>query len=458
MYKQLGLICFVLPFSLMANTSSISSTKALYDGNILVLSGNVELDHSLGKMQSGAARLEKEEPDAPFSSIHLSKGVRIALKTSSEISCESADLDFKSLIGKLFPKSGERIYFSHLTKTPFSLSSKTAEVEFTKLAEDIKVAKIKATDNVHIQYGTDFVLSADHAVYSEEEAPCISAYSHCVLSHSEDRVESEKMEFFPQTSETMLHSPKGNLKHSIFSGSHDIVFSCNHLTWQDLSHSLLLQGDVWIQDKELGDIRCDEEIELQQKQVDGKWILNTIVAKGKTQLNYQLAADFPHFLICYGTLRLDHERLVLTLEKSPDKPIEYYHDEMKMQADQAQMDYTQESGVIHPKELLLSGNVRLTTETDTETTRCAIADRFSYFPEEDKIVLSSTQGKNVLFWDSQKDLSISATEVHILRLPEGTNIKGVGNVRFAFSTLENSILKKLFPFYKSRGELDESSH
>lgn len=458
-YSFLGLLFFTLPLHLLANTSSISSTKALYNGNVLVLSGNVDLEHSLGKIHSGAARLEKEEADAPFSSIHLSQGVLISLKTEGEISCESANFDFKSLTGNFFPKNGEKISFSsQLTKTPFSLSSKTAEVEFTKVAEEIKIARIKAKDGVYLQYGPHFVLSADYALYAEEkEIPCISASSHCILSHCEDQVASEKIEFFPQASQAILYSPKGTLKHSIFSENHEIAFSCNHLTWQDSDHSLILQGNIWIKDQELGDIRCDEEIQLQQKQVAGKWILHTITAKGKTQFNYQLPADFPHFLICQGMVKLDHDRLALTLERSPDHPIEYYHDGMKMEADQAQMDYEQEADTFHPKKLLLSGNVCLTTETDAETSRCAIADQFVYFPAEDKIILSSQNGKNVLFWDSQKDLSISANEVHILRSDEGTNIKGVGNVRFAFSTAENAILKKLFPFYKSHGELDESS-
>ncbi len=68
------------------------------------------------------------------------------------------------------------------------------------------------------------------------------------------------------------------------------------------------------------------------------------------------------------------------------------------------------------------------------------------------MVLSSKTGSNVLFWDKEQQLSISAREVHIARVDKKETIKGVGNVRFSFSSTESDLLKKLFPFYKGESE------
>ena len=82
--------------------------------------------------------------------------------------------------------------------------------------------------------------------------------------------------------------------------------------------------------------------------------------------------------------------------------------------------------------------------------RCAVADQFAYYPETETMILSAQNGESVLFWDDTQQLSISAREVHLSRDEKGENIKGVGNVRFAFSTIENELLKKLFPFYQPK--------
>ena len=447
-YAILSLL-FPMLLSAEITTSSISSKKASYDGNALVLSGEVELEHALGHLQSGSARLTREAEGSPFTSILLRDDVRITLKNQGEIHCAQADFDFNDLKGKLLPARGEMIEFFNLQAEPISLLSKEAEIEFTETNSTLKVAKIKACKSVQVQYGDDFLLTAESATFSNTKTPYVWASPNCVLTHFDDQIEAERIEILPCSSKMILSSPSGSLSPSAFSENESMQFSCNQLVWERAPQTLTLKGNVQVKDSGIGDLFCEDEVEIGQKEVGEKWTLSHISAKGKTSLQYKLDADFEHLLVCYGQMQLDQDRLVLTLESPMGQPLEYFHDTMKLTADHAQLKYAQEGGFIHPEKLLLQGNIQLAATGDTS--RCAVADQFAYFPKEKKIVLSTKQDSPVLFWDAEQKLSISAKEIHITRSEKGENVKGVGNVRFAFSSMENTLLKKLFPFYQLGG-------
>src|ERR1700722_12401504 len=95
----------------LPDSGTLSSSDASYDGNSLVLTGHVVLDHGLGKMTAEEASLERQEAgkDFPFSLIHLRKDVLLALKSSAEISCGSALLDFAALKGELSPSENGKV-------------------------------------------------------------------------------------------------------------------------------------------------------------------------------------------------------------------------------------------------------------------------------------------------------------------------------------------------------------
>jgi hypothetical protein len=100
----------------VVDSGTISSEGASYDGNALILKGQVLLDHGLGKMQAEEAILQKQEvgKDFPFSLIHLEKEVVLKLSQNGELKCEKADLDFGSLKGML--TSSRRVTYTDVLK------------------------------------------------------------------------------------------------------------------------------------------------------------------------------------------------------------------------------------------------------------------------------------------------------------------------------------------------------
>ncbi len=71
---------------------TISSSDASYDGDALILKGQVLLDHGMGTTQAEEAILQKQEigKDFPFSLIHLEKDVVLKLNQNGELKCEKS--------------------------------------------------------------------------------------------------------------------------------------------------------------------------------------------------------------------------------------------------------------------------------------------------------------------------------------------------------------------------------
>ena len=73
-----------------------------------------------------------------------------------------------------------------------------------------------------------------------------------------------------------------------------------------------------------------------------------------------------------------------------------------------------------------------------------MADRLTYCPETQTIILSALPKKRVLFQDEEQNLTMSAQEIHLVQDPGTGKIqaKGIGNVQFTLSSEENNLLKK----------------
>lgn len=352
------LLFLLLPVFLMSeNASSVSSREASYNGNTLTLQGNVEVDHALGKMCAGFAKMIRENKNTPFSFIQLKNDVTIDLHKRGEIHCETANLDFTSLIGTLFPKIGDTIHFTNVfafqDNAPLSIESDNAEIKFLKEDQKIYITEASVKDHVVIQFTKDISLTTNQATFQGEkngdQCTRISTDSPCHITHFADNIDAQKVIFYPLDAKILLLQPVGTLKNfSDKKKDTDFQFSASQ-----------------------GEVMCAQE------------------------------------------------------------------------TDQTSF-----------KSLLLTGDVQLFRSLD-DSSCCAIADNLSYFPETSTAILSAEKGKSVLFWDADQDLSISADEVHIIHENHQNTIKGVGVVRFAFSSHENALLKKLFPFYQPAGESHE---
>lgn len=464
---------FLLPLILAVSnpvpeSGSVSSANASYDGNALILKGQVVLDHSLGKMQAEEAILERQEmgKDFPFSLIHLQKDVLLSLKNNVSLKCETADLDFVTLKGTLL--SNDKVVYTDAFKkkkgapTSFRLTSKTIDLQLSKKGEETKktvfdVDTIMAKEGVQIEYADAFVLLADNAIYRKSEIDPtkaefqsnVSAYPKdastlCHLIHGSDRVDANEAHFDLVHSKVAMLHPKGTIQSLLIPEllNKQLLFTAESLLWDHLKNTLFLKGNIKLNEPSLGTIHSDDELHFVQK---GSQI-SSLKTKGKTTIEYLNA----HKLTCFGTMSIDREKLHATASspliegKVPDgQQIFYQEGEINVHADKAQIEYSAHEISFQPVSISLKGNVKIASH---DSHRLGIADRVTYLPTTRTFILGADPGKRVLFINNEENLRISAQEVHITQDPttKKQTVKGIGNVQLALTHEEQALIQKLF--------------
>ena len=458
------------------DSAAVSSANAVYDGNTLVLTGHVLLDHGLGKMAADEARLERQEngKDFPFSLIQLVRNVQMNLKNGAAIECADAQLDFIQLKGLLSSSEGGKVvYNDSIKKGLLRLLGNTVELKFAKKEggeqKDFDIDAILAKEEVLIEFASKFALTADRALYrkappQEGASPrefqgVITAYpkdsSHpCHLTHEGDLIDAETVDLDLINSRLSLLRPKGTLTSLLVPGMQkgEIKFSSDHLLWDDLKNALTLKGHVQIIDSLFGMLATDGELEIVKTQ---QKLLKTIRSRGMCVLDFKDEAGSLHHLVGHGPFLFDRERLRATFESPKrdgaipaDKQLFYKTDTLSLYANQALLEYTAQESHLKPTVLTVVGNVRLFS-SDEKDRRFALADRLSLSTTTRTVILTADPGKKVLFIDEAQGMRIAASEIHITRDPktEQEKVQGIGSVRFTFTDEEFSLFKKIFPHY-----------
>lgn len=459
------------------NSSSVSSKTAAYDGHLLILDGDVELDLGIGKLFAQHAAIEKPELSAelPCSIVDLQEDVRVSLKQRAELLCEKAHFDFSKLLGELLPKLGSQvIYRDSIQKEqgkqePFQLSGNRVELHLAKQTKeegkiDYQLDEILAYDDVCLDSNQDIHVSADRALFQRKTAhsttPIVTAYPKdeqglCVITHQKDQVDAKCIILDIQRAQINLKSALGSLYSTLIPQQKEpLKFRSDHVFWYNQEHRLTLSGNVHVEEPSLGMI---ESVELEIVQSDGSQ-LKSLYAQGKTTLeHFDLHTGNKHVLKCLGSFYIDEDNQSIIL-KSPliegkvpfDQQLYYAYQDVAVHADAAKCLYQKVEHTSKLSSFTLEGNVRLFSLDPKQTLRCAIADHLVYNPDTNTFSLSSKSRRKVLFWNEEEGLSISAQHVEITKDASGKeSVKSKGNVKFAFSTAEHQLLQKIFPFYQS---------
>jgi lipopolysaccharide export system protein LptA len=282
------------------------------------------------------------------------------------------------------------------------------------------------------------------------------ADSLCLLTHDEDRIDCSLVELSLVDCKAKLHAPKGRHISSLTPNlpKGDLRFHSKFLIWDAQNNTLTLKEDVELDESTFGNLKTDQEILLTQKEQNGKRIISSIKTTGKTHLEYKTPKGLNQRLTCFGNIVIDRqqhhahaESPVVKGKVDEKEQIIFENDDTLIYADKAFLEYALTDDVLEPASLDLKGNVRLTTRDANQSLRCACADRLNYSPNTQTLTLSANRGKKVLFWNEEQLLRISAQEVHITRDPltKKESVKGIGNVRFAFTLEEHHLLNKVFP-------------
>ena len=443
-------------------SSDLSSDVASYDGEVLRLEGNVTLDHELGQMEAYSATLQKSEgfTNLPFSQILLEQEVFISFQNHGELFCDEAHLDFQNLKGTFSSLNYPVLYrdFIEEKKIAFELFGHEIDLILEKNESICEISSLLAKDSVHIDYGKDFHLDSERALYIKEgllKAFTNEAKKNCHLKHLDDYVDADVITMNLNTHVLTMEEPNGVVSSFFFSDNPErkCHVIAKLLTWDEVNDILTLQNDITLEDAYMGKLIGKETVHITQKNRFGKKVIQTMEALGKTVL----ISPEGQKLTSFGSLKLDRDSLKLICV-SPiidgitplDQQLIYEKEDLTIFADTASLEYSFKGLSLKPHVVNLEGHVRIFSREPSQPFRCGIADHIQYDPNTLEIHLFAAKGKHVLFWHQQQNLKLSAPEILITIDPETKEeiINGIGNVRFDFNTEEDKQLETLFPYYR----------
>lgn len=452
----------------------VSSESASYDGQDLILSGQVIIEHILGKIQAEKALLKKteKESDFPFSQIKLDQEVFILLK-NGQLTADRADFDLQKNQAILSAEQKETATYQDMAynkklerMVPFTIAGRILEMQLLAKGEkkEYFIDCIQAEKNVAISYANAFFLTAAKAVYNQLDLKnrwkgTISAYGpeengNCVLTHEQDVIYAKHIDIDLIHSCLHLSQANGLVQQFLLPKAEKspMHFSTASLNWNNIEKELLFVGKTRIEEQDLGIINTQDELLIKNCMINDKLVFQTLGAKGHTIMTYKDLKGCIHQIESHGRLYVDRSKLQAWTENLEDEngtvqnPLSYETEDFCVFSDNAQLDYVNVDQRIKPVSIVLKNHIYMFSKNPNKPRQLAVADRMSYSLDTHSLILSAYPGKKVLFWDKAQELKISAPEVHITTDPltQERVIKGIGNVHFAFSAEEQTLLNQHF--------------
>lgn len=448
----------------------INSGEASYDGKSISLSGDVSVQHSLGQIIAHHVKFGKDKKK--YSVLEISDNVTVDLKDGGQLQCQQAKIDYIRMEG-LFLGNSEKpdvVYqeSSLEVKSPQMTLELVRETQFSSSRTLVK--QIEAIQNVRALYNQNYTLEADHALY--QRLPTSDGVQAGILTLSPqknlfcrmtnlngDSLLAKTIQVDTNERKIQFAKPEGKLLISK-EGPQIFEFKAKELIWEDPKQILFLKDDVEILQNGTFGLNTPKEISLTLDNINGKRILRLIQSPENTQISYLSSSqkDTPHKINCPGPLQIDHEKFLMILQGNLQQV--YIEDMLgDMYADNVQVHYHWEENHIQPEKIILEGNVRLLNRFDGHLQESgsilhyALADRVEVFPKKQEIILHSSKGNRVLFFDKVNNVQMSAPSLKLSRdmISKKEMIQGEGDVRFTFIEKELAQIKELFKSTDSEG-------
>ena len=463
--KKMPLIFFLLLHCLFANTKThILSDEACFDGKDVYLSGHVKISSSLGYMLSEKAvvtDIKSEKKETSFLLL-LEGDVKTHL---------SSNIDVQSDVAKLLFPQRSFSFSSYDENSPALLTTKT---NFRKASSPLKIAcqrmefdfeeksistypmkKFLFEENVVIDFDNDWKLQAHKVCFSpqkedkdilfleakDEDNPCKINYGANHLFCSAGEVDLQEKEL-------LFENAKGHVSSFGFYDSKFLNFSAKKLSYEHLSHKLLLKEKVHVDVPNLALIETDELQFYENQRIPQKELKKICLLGNSLLYLYDISGQMTSQLICDGSLIVDNELKTVTANSSHQSetkfPIVYSDDRLTVHTQKALLKYEQEKDHYFPTQLVLDDGVHFFTKSFPEKNSYGIADRAILDPKDKLIRLIAGKDKRVFFWQENDSLKLSAPEIQIKQMKDKSEfIQGIGDVRFSFDFDERKFLSEI---------------
>lgn len=404
-------LCLTFSWPLLSDQTAISSDTISFDGDLVLLSGHVKLQHALGELTAKTARLKKELKieSALFSKVILKDDVEIALKNKSHIYCDLARLDFNTLLGDLTSFTGAVKYqgdFAKLGKATLYANA----INFKMVqGEGFEIDHLMANGSVKANIEDRYKLSADKMTYHrmnplslviKKNVPegIIRAYRNC---HFE-------AENFDLTAGSILFDMRSYLvqtidaKGHIIEGEDLISFIANRASYDIDKENIWLEEGAIITSERLGLLQAENKMQI----VKGKkGSIDHLFIQGPMKYTY-----LDHTLISNGALTVNQKAGILTAErKKAPSQVFYENAAFSVYSNSVKMLYNGN----RVEKVEGAGDVLILLKDKKELLQTALCDRAYYFPGQNRVHLIAEPGKRVYLCGEDEPSELIAEEIII---------------------------------------------
>jgi lipopolysaccharide export system protein LptA len=291
----------------------IDSGLADYDGKKITLSGEVQVDHELGKISANYMELipETSEKKTQFHRLRMKSHVKISLKDGGVLTCSTADVDYRLLQGRFFSGADQEfvIYAENCDKNakesvPLLVKSKTMTIkllrdEAVEKSPHSQISEILADDQVTVHYNNDFVAIAEHATYQRNSSESVNKASNThlpglislrssegngcqVTNRHGDLIQASRICIDTIQRFLLFAHAKGTISANKGTSPQDRVnFSSDTMIWDSQKDVLTLRENVVVNQPGIGTLNTDKELKLFQHVRDG--VKNCVTLKAQVQ-------------------------------------------------------------------------------------------------------------------------------------------------------------------------------
>jgi hypothetical protein len=450
------------------NEVHINSGDVEFNGTQMILHGDVSFEHMLGNAKARHAILKREysHHNSRFRMFYLSDDVSIAFHNGGAVFCDEAEIDCRDFWG-LFrggrdtqARYVERSYDKYGEAFDFVVEGKIMNVVLGKDDKNYTLETLSVYDEVKLEYGDAYTVSADEAFYKKygDMPHCgyvtFSAHDRkskkCYIKSSDgDNIQAKRVIIEDGGEYILFHDVAGcfsSEKLAFLDGS-SLSFSSKKAVWDANNGVLSMHKNASIEQSSGMRIEAEGLIRIiRDDNPAAAHIVKDVQSEGRTTLVF--GVEERQEITCSGGMHIDYQRLQAELysDKDADEQVKFCDATGEIYGDNVVIHYTFVDEGLVPKEIFVTGNVRVVEKGEKSVTRFALADTLHISCFSREITLEAEEGNHVLFFDKDKDVKISAPAVLARRSSDNKidTVQGLGAVRFVFSEKEQHRLKQSF--------------
>ncbi len=465
----------------------VNSGEAEYNGQEISLTGDVVVQHALGKISAHHFTLSAPDNNKKykFSYLTMQDKVLIEFQNGGQLSCDKAEVDYEKLQG-MFLGSEEQpdVIYSISEKNakdnqkmaPLVIRGRQMRIDFIRAIENNSSSKaelnqIQIDGQVRVNYNQDYLIQADKAFYQHNLLETKNLKAGTLLLSGNpgafcetsnllgDQILAKTITIDTKNQLFDLTEPHGILANRNRNQEQKLKFLADLMSWDNKELMLTLTGHVDVGDNNNLHLKTDHQLIITHRLVNGKKEIRTIECPQETEMTYFDAKEL-HKVTCHGALLIDQENSQIRMHSPKDEQghvlttRQVLFDDLmgEMCADQVQMIYEKHDQQFQPKQINLIGNVQIFNrfnghvQESSSVLQYALADELEYLPESQDMLLTGKNGNRVLFFDKINSLQMSAPalKIHFDKTTHKESVQGIGDVRFTFIEREFNQLKERF--------------